>query len=92
MCNTAALIDNTQDHRWNTDLCIARTDTLKPEEDGKTKMNNDGDVWSPKFSPDGKFLAVGSGRNQVVLYKWGASPSERHIIKKVQGCTRSISG
>ena len=55
-------------------------------------MKHGDDVWSPKFSPDGQYLAVGSGRSQVFLWKWGAHESERQLIKKVEGCTRSLQG
>lgn len=26
------------------------------------------------------------------MWKWGPSPGDRHLIKKVQGCTRSVNG
>ena len=48
-------------------------------------------MWSIKFSPDGEFLAVGVGLNAVHLWKWSANPSERRLIRKVNGCTKSRS-
>ena len=78
-------------YRVNKDLCIARSDTLKPE-DGDTNLKHTGEIWSPKFSPDGEYLAVGSGRHEVFLWKWSANPSDRRLIKTVKGTCKFGGG
>lgn len=40
------------------------------------------------FSPNGKFLAVGSGDSKVVLWDW----VNKKEIAQVKGCCKSVSG
>lgn len=71
-------------YRWKKECRVLRTDNWSLEQPLKCGS----DVLSPKFSPDGVHLAMGSGRSEVYIWNF----QTRQLVKKVKGCCYSGDG